>query len=384
MADVFPVVAVEDLCVFDDHDDKMMSVHCQKTVGNEEGRPVSKFQESMQKLNLRDLDIDSCEVSAHWKSELVQLIKRYEEVFSKRKLDCGKAKEFVHRIHLSDDRPFRLPYRHVSPAQYLKLRSVLSEMEEQEIIRKSYSEWASPLVLVCKKTGDLRVCVDYRWLNTRIVKDAHPLPHQADCLAALGGNAIFSAMELTSGFYNIVVSEEDRKFTAFTTPMGLIEFNHLPQGLCNSPASLMRLMTSIFGDQNFLTLLCYLDDLLVYAPNEKEAIKQLELVFTRLKAHGLRLAPKKCHFLRHSVKFLGHIIDEIEVATDLDKVSAISAVSEADLMMSDGVTPSQQKIKSFIGMVMYYQKFIPNCSSVAKPLFNLTAAPKGKKNISKG
>ncbi|RXN37938.1 Retrovirus-related Pol polyprotein from transposon 412 [Labeo rohita] len=384
IADVFPVVAVEDLGAQSDHNvNEMVSVQSQSTVGgvvsDKESCPVFKLHESLRELNLGDLDVDSCEVSFYWKSQLVQLIKRHEDVFSKHKLDCGKAKGFVHHIHLSDDRPFRLPYRRVPPAQYQKLRSVLSEMEEQEIIRKSYSEWASPLVLVWKKTGDLRVCVDYRWLNTRTVKDAHPLPHQADCLAALGGNAVFSAMDLTSGFYNIVVSEEDRKFTAFTTPMGLYEFNRLPQGLCNSPASFMRLMTNIFGDQNFLTLLCYLDDLLVYASNEEEAIKRLELVFTRLRAHGLKLAPKKCHFLRRSVKFLGHIIDKTGVATDPDKVSAISAVSEADLMMPDGVTPSQKKIKSFLGMVMYYQKFIPNCSSVAKPLFNLTAAPKGKK-----
>ncbi len=387
IADVFPVVAVEDLGVHPDTKNEIVSVHCQSTVGgivSDEGCPVFKLQESLQKVNLGDLDIDSCEVSPYWKSQLVQLVERHEDVFSKHKLDCGTAKEFVHHIHLSDDRPFRLPYRRVPPAQYHKLRSVLSDMEEQEIIRKSYSEWASPLVLVWKKTGDLRVCVDYRWLNTRTIKDAHPLPHQADCLAALGGNAIFSAMDLTSGFYNIVVSEEDRKFTAFTTPMGLYEFNRLPQGLCNSPASFMRLMTNIFGDQNFLTLLRYLDDLLVYAPNEEEAIKWLELVFTRLKAHGLKLAPKKCHFLRRSVKFLGHIIDKTGVATDPDKVSAISAVSEADLMMPDGVTPSQKKIKSFLGMVMYYQKFIPNCSSVAKPLFNLTAAPKGKKASLRG
>ncbi|RXN31726.1 interleukin-1 receptor accessory -like 1-A isoform X3 [Labeo rohita] len=175
------------------------------------------------------------------------------------------------------------------------------------------------------------------------------MPHQADCLAALGCNAVFSAMDLTSGFYNIVVSEEDRKFTTFTTPMGLYKFNSLPQVLCNSPTSFMRLMINIFGDQNFLTLLCYLDDLLVYAPNEEEAIKRLELVFTRLRAHGLNLAPKKCHCLRRSVKFLSHIIDETGVATDPDKVSAISAVSEADLMMPDGVTPSQKKSSNFWG-----------------------------------
>lgn len=387
IADVFPVVAVEDLDAYPDHQSKIVSVQSQ-SVGDVDGAgescSTSDFLGSLQKLDLGDLDIDSCDVSSYWKSQLVQLIKRHQDVFSKHKLDCGKAKDFVHRIHLLDDRPFRLPYRRVPPAQYQKLRSVLSEMEEQEIIRKSYSEWASPLVLVWKKTGDLRVCVDYRWLNTRTVKDAHPLLHQADCLAALGGNAFFSAMDLTSGFYNIIMSEEDRKFTAFTTPMGLYEFNRWPQGLCNSPASFMRLMTNIFGDQNFLTLLCYLDDLLVYAPNEEEAIKRLELVLTRLRAHGLKLAPKKCHFLRRTVKFLGHIIDRTGVATDPDKVSAISAVSEADLMMADGATPSQKKIKLFLGMVMYYQKFIPNCSSIAKPLFSLTAAPKGKKASLRG
>lgn len=336
------------------------------------------------KLGLSDLDIESCEVTPYWKEQLLQLIQGYQDVFSKHKLDCGKAKEFVHRIHLSDNRPFRLPYRRVPPAQYQELRRVLSEMEEQEIIRKSCSEWASPLVLVWKKSGDLRVCVDYRWLNARTIKDAHPLPHQADCLAALGGNVIFSAMDLTSGFYNIAMAEEDKNLTAFTTPMGLYEFNRLPQGLCNSPASFMRLMTNIFGDQNFLTLLCYLDDLLVYAPDEGEAIKRLDMVFSRLREHGLKLAPKKCHFLRRCVRFLGHIIDGSGVATDPDKVSAIGAVTEADLMMEDGVTPSQRKIKSFLGMVLYYQRFIQNCSTIAKPLFSLTAAPRGKKPPEKG
>ncbi|KAL2095495.1 hypothetical protein ACEWY4_010214 [Coilia grayii] len=176
-------------------------------------------------------------------------------------------------------------------------------------------------------------------------------------------------MDLTSGFHNIVMAVEHRKYTAFTTPMGLFEFNRLPQGLCN---------------QNFLMLLCYLNDLLVFALNESEALSRLELVFGRLSAHGLKLAPKKCHLLRWSVKFLGHIVDETGVATDTDKVKAITAMTAADLMMEDGVTPSQAKIKSFLWMVMYYQRFIPNCSSIAKPLLTLTAAPRGAKTNRKG
>lgn len=119
-------------------------------------------------------------------------------------------------------------------------------------------------------------------------------------------------MDLTSGFYNISMCEEDKRFIAFfiTTPLGLYEFSHLPQGLCNSPASFMRLMMTIFGEQNFLTLLCYLDDLLVVAPNEQKALENLEMVFKRLSTHGLKLAPKKCYFLRRSVRFLGHVVNE--------------------------------------------------------------------------
>ncbi|KAJ8358269.1 hypothetical protein AAFF_G00018450 [Aldrovandia affinis] len=137
-------------------------------------------------------------------------------------MDCGKAKGFVHCIHLSDTKPFRLPYRRLSPSHYEKLREALDEMEEREIIRKSTS------------------------------------------------------------YYNVEVHEQDKKLTAFTSPFGLYEYNRLPQGLCNSLATFMRMMMSIFGDQNFLSLLCYLDDVLVSAPDEQLALQRLGMVFERL------------------------------------------------------------------------------------------------------
>ncbi|TKS64941.1 Retrovirus-related Pol polyprotein from transposon opus [Collichthys lucidus] len=215
--------------------------------------------------------------------------------------------------------------RRVPPGQYQKLRQVLSEMEEKEIIRKSTS-----------------------------------------------------MMDLTSGFYNMPLHEDDRKYSAFTTNMDLYEYNHLPQGLCNSPGSFMRMMTSIFGDQNYLSLLCYLDDLLVFAPDEETALQWLEMVFERLRAHNLRLAPKKCFFLRRSVKFLGHIIDENGVSTDPSKVENITNMVTTDLMEPDGVTPSQKRIRSFLGIVNYYQHFVPRYSAIAKPLFDLLKGGKRK------
>jgi hypothetical protein len=286
LADLVPCVALEDLDL----------VSCHQSTSTVPACPVCPdvgCTGVLESIGLSELDVGLCDASSDCKDKLSDLIVRYQDVFSRNHLDCGKAEEFVHRIHLIDQKPFRLPFRRVPPSQYQKLRQVLSEMEEKEIIRKSTSEYASPLVLIWKKNGDLRVCTDFRWLNKRTLKDAHPLPHQADCLAALGGNSLFSTMDLTSGFYNMPLHEDDRKYSAFTTPMGLYEYNRLPQGLCNSPGSFMRMMTSIFGDQNYLSLLCYLDDILVFAPDERVALERLEMVFNRLRAHNLKLAPKK-------------------------------------------------------------------------------------------
>lgn len=336
VADAFPCMALEDF----ETDELVASAVPPSTLqqqvlrmdGNSEGDNTSADSltidsvpecngagsEVLRMLRLGDIDVDSPQLSPEGRVKLVQLIARYKSIFSRYKLDCGKATGFVHRITLSDDRPFRLPYRRLSPNQYDKLRQALDEMEECEIVRKSNSEFTSPLALIWKKSGDLRLCTDFRWLNACTIKDA--LPHQADALAALGGNAYFSTMDLTSGYYNVEVHEEDRKFTAFTSPFGLYEYNRLPQGLCNSPATFMRMVLSIFGDQNFLSLLCYLDDVLVFAPSEEVGLQRLEMVFGRLKQHNLKLAPKKCHFMEKSVRFLGHVISEAGVATDPEKV----------------------------------------------------------------
>ncbi|RXN32180.1 Retrovirus-related Pol polyprotein from transposon 412 [Labeo rohita] len=377
LADVFPCLAVEDFELLQGFS------HAQAPTSEEIARSggTGDFKQRLKAVSLNDIDIDSCSASDTAKEKLVQLLESYNDVFSKHALDCGEVRGFVHRIRLTDNRPFRLPYRRVPPAHYQKLRQVLSEMEEQGIIRKSVSEYASPLVLVWKKDGSLRICTDFRWLNARTIKDAHPLPHQSDCLVALGGNSLFSTMDLTSGFYNIPMAEEDKKYTAFATPVGLHEYNRMPQGLCNSPASFMRMMLSIFGDLNFSSLLCYLDDLLVFAPDETTALERLETVFQRLRSHNLKLSPKKCHLMQASVKFLGHIINGNGVSVDPSKVEVIAKLSKADLMEEDGCTPSVRRIKSVLGMILYYQHFIPNCSSVAKPLFSLTSGQKRRTKV---
>lgn len=135
-------------------------------------------------------------------------------------------------------------------------------------------------------------------------------------------------MDLTSGFYNLPIHEEDKKYTIFTTSLGLHEYNQMLQGLCNSQASFMRVILSIFGNLNFSRLLCYLDDLLVFAPSKQKSLDRLEFVFQRLREHNLKLSSKKCHLFWQSVKFLGHIIDGDGVTVDQEKVEVITKTSK--------------------------------------------------------
>lgn len=158
LADVFPCVAVEDFELLQGLSRAEMVVKESQSIPNSS----VDFKQRMETVGLSDLNIQSCSISHETKEKLVQLLERYHDVFSKHTLDCGEVKGFVHRIWLMDERPFRLPYRRVPPAHYQKLRQVLSKMEEQGIIRKSVSEYASPLVLVWKKDGSLRVCTDFR------------------------------------------------------------------------------------------------------------------------------------------------------------------------------------------------------------------------------
>lgn len=225
VADVSPCLSVQDL-----PDPVRIQSSAQYTQSpSPEPRSEEEMSRVLSDMGLQDLDLSSCEVSLEWKDKLMKIIEQYESTFSKHKMDCGEAVDFVHRIHLVDGKPFRLPYRRVLPCHYDKLWTALNDMEELGIIRKSQSEYSSHLVLVVKLNGDLRLCNDFRWLNARTVKDAHPLPHQTDALAALGGNVFFSTMDLTSGFYNVGLHEDDRKYTAFSSPFGLHEYNRMPR-----------------------------------------------------------------------------------------------------------------------------------------------------------
>ena len=193
----------------------------------------------------------------------------------------------------------------------------------QRVIVESHSPYAAPVVLVRKKDGSLRLCVDYRRLNLKTVGDAYPLPRIQESLDALVGAQYFPTLDLASGYHQISMDPRDQHKTAFTTPFGLYEYTRMPMGLASAPATFQRLMQATMSDFAFQFLLVYLDDLLVYSKTFDEHMEHLERLLQRVTETGLKLKASKCQFLRREVTCLGHRISADGVSCESGKVQCV-------------------------------------------------------------
>ncbi|KAM0735103.1 Retrovirus-related Pol polyprotein from transposon 17.6 [Formica fusca] len=241
-------------------------------------------------------------------------------------------------------------------------------MLKNGIIRTSASQWNAPLLMVPKKAdasgkSKLRVVVDFRKLNDLTIGDSFPLPNITEILDQLGNAKYFTTLDLASGYHQIPMAEQDEQKTAFSTPYGHYEFNRMPFGLKNAPATFQRLMNSILTGMQGLKCLVYLDDIVIYGASLEDHNKRLKEVLQRPRENNLKLQPDKCEFLRKEVIYLGHIISENGISPDPSKLTAIKEFP----------TPKKVKdIQSFIGLAGYYRKFIEDFSKIAKPLTKLT------------
>ena len=256
---------------------------------------------------------------------------------------------------------------------YEEVREHLKQLAACGVIRPSHSPWSSPVVLARRRDGKLRMCIDYRALNNRTIKDSYALPRIDEVLDSLAGAKFFSVVDMKSGYYQVEVAEEHKERTAFTVgPLGFWEHNRLPFGLSNAPATYQRIMEQCFGELHLKICFIYLDDLIVFSDSFEQHLERLELIFLRLRECGLKLSPKKCSFLQKKVKYIGHIVSSEGIETDPDKIEKIV----------NWPTPSSpEKVRSFLGFCGYYRRFCKNFSQVAKPLTELM--PKPEKN-SKG
>lgn len=210
-------------------------------------------------------------------------------MFARSDLDLGCTNLITHDIPLTDNIPIRQRYRRIPPSDYDEIRAHIRKLLDSQVIRESCSPYASPIVLVRKKDGSLRLCVDYRLLNSKTRKDAFPLPRIEESLDALSGAQWFSTIELASGYHQVAVAEQDKMKTAFCTPFGLFEFHRMPFGLCNAPSTFQRLMERMFGDQNCHSVLLYLDNVIVFSSTVEQHLSRLDLVLSRFNTESLKI-----------------------------------------------------------------------------------------------
>ncbi|GFY05858.1 retrovirus-related Pol polyprotein from transposon 297 [Trichonephila clavipes] len=280
----------------------------------------------------------SPELSDEQRNKLSELLRKFSGLFTKTDKSTAAKTNVKHRIFTGDHAPINQRAYRVSPTERRIIHEEVQKMLDEGIVQPSESPWSSPIVLVKKKDGSWRFCVDYRKLNSVTKKDVYPLPRIDDTLDCLKGVMFFSSMDLRSGYWQIEIDEADREKTAFITPEGLYEFKVMPFGLCNAPATFERMMDNLLRHFKWTMCLCYLDDIIVFSETFEDHLIRLRLV--------LKMSSGSCNGVR----------------PDPDKIKAVRNFP----------TPKNiHDIRSFLGLCSYFRRFIKGFCYLAEPLQSL-------------
>lgn len=310
-----------------------------------------------------DVPVDSCTTDHVLPpDQSVKLQKLIDEAFVRNSREIG-CTELVKHVIKTSSAPIKQRYYPISPALLKIVNVEVDKMLQEGIIEPSSSPWSSPIVMVRKKDGSYRFCVDYRKVNSVTVRDAYPLPFISTILDKLRDAKYLTSLDIKSAYWQIPVEEASKEITAFTVPgRGLYHFNRLPFGLHNAPATWQRLIDRVLGPELEPHVFVYLDDIIIVTQDFDKHLEILREVFNRLSNSGLTVARDKCQFCRKSLKFLGFVVDDTGLHVDPEKVSAIV-----------NMPPPQNttEVRRIIGMASWYRRFIPNFSSVVAPITNL-------------
>ena len=252
--------------------------------------------------------IDDPSFSIEQKKMVYNILSRHSGAISRGKSDLGDLKTSQHFIDTGEARPIRVPVRRLPYHQREEARKEIETMLASNVIEASESPWSAPVVMVRKKDGTLRFCVDYRKLNQVTKKDVYPLPRCDDVLEALSGAIFFTHLDLVRGYWQLGVNKVDREKTAFSTPEGHFQFKRMPFGLTNAPATFQRAMNTILNGLTWTDCLVYLDDIVIFARDFQEHNRRLEAVLERLETAGVKLYAKKCELLKTETLILEHVV----------------------------------------------------------------------------
>ena len=286
-----------------------------------------------------------------------ELLKNYEEVFAD---TPGTIKDFTASIHVKEGaKPMFFKPRPVPLALRERVTEKLDQMEKDGVIRRvEYSDWASPLVLVPKSDGSLRVCADYKVsINKCIHVNEYPLPRHEELFSALNNGKLFSKLDLSGAYHQLELTEKSKEYTTVNTLKGLYQFNRIPYGIASAPAIFQETMEKMLNGIPRIAI--FIDDVIISGTSVEEHDKILRMVLDRFQKFGVKVNKQKCEFSKDQVQYLGFIVSKEGIRASPSNVSAI---------MNAPKPTSISTLRSFLGMVNYYASFIPNLSTLAKPL----------------
>ena len=296
-----------------------------------------------------------------------QLLLKYKHVFPKEfhYLSLPPEREVSHTIPLVPGaQPVFRPMFRYSPRELAEIEAQVKELLRLGLIEPCNSPWGAPVLFVPKKNGKLRMCVDWRMLNSKTLRSAFPLSGVDDLLDKLHGTCVYSSLDLMSGYHQVRIAPEDQDKTAFRTPFGLYKYKVLPFGLVNAPAVFVETMTKVFQGRGLGEfVLVYLDDILVYSKSPEEHLVHLESVLQTLSDNKLFAQLPKCHFNTTSVEYLGHIVSKDGIKPDPKKTEAVKNWPRPQNL---------KEMRSFLGLANYFRKFIQGYSKIVAPLTALT------------
>jgi len=302
------------------------------------------------------------ELSEEQRETVSALLHEYEDVFSKGEFDVGCTRLIEHHIETGQHRPVRQALRR-HPVAYLDaIDEHVDQLRQRDMVEPSGGPWCSNIVVVRRKDGRLRLCVDYRCLNARTYYDSYPLPNIEATLDALGGSSWFCTLDLRSGYHNVVIAEEDRDKTQFITRRGTFRWKRMPFGLSTAPGTFQRLMDLVMCGLSYESVLVYLDDLIIMASSFEQLVERFAVVLDRLRAANLKLNCRKCNLFQRKVSFLGHVVSESGIEVQPEKT---------EVVRNWPVPKSLTELRSFLGLASYYRRFLEGFSIIAAPLYSL-------------